>query len=201
MNGDGEPGYASAGNGAEGAPESHDERAAEEFGGDDGDEPVGDVDMQSDGNHPDDERTSGEHQGGNQHGGEQRSASSRRRRGRRGGRGRRPSNGPGNGQGDMRDHQHADSDRDSAAPGQPLERMPVDDMQGGHMPVERPAYESRPEMLAEPPPPAPMAPAPEPVVAQAPQPVAAPEPPPPPVVPAIMADTPPEKPKRGWWRR
>jgi len=57
----------------------------------------------------------------------------------------------------------------------------------------------RPEMIAEPPP-APMAPPPEPVIAQAPQPVAAPEPPPP-VVPTILADAPPEKPKRGWWRR
>jgi hypothetical protein len=78
-----------------------------------------------------------------------------------------------------------------------MEGLPVD-----HMPVERPPYEPRTEMSAEPPPPppVPMAP-PEPVVAQAPQPVAAPEPPPPPVVPAIMADAPPEKPKRGWWRR
>jgi ribonuclease E len=71
------------------------------------------------------------------------------------------------------------------------------------MPVERPPYESRPEMIAEPPP-APLAPPPQPVVAQAPQPVAVPEPPPPPpppFVPAILADAPPEKPKRGWWRR
>jgi ribonuclease E len=49
----------------------------------------------------------------------------------------------------------------------------------------------------------PIAPPPEPVVAQAPQPVPAEtrEPPPPPVVPTILADAPPEKPKRGWWRR
>lgn len=61
-----------------------------------------------------------------------------------------------------------------------------------------------------PPPPPSIAPAiappPEPVVAQAPQPVPEPvevraEPPPSVVVPTISADAPPEKPKRGWWRR
>jgi ribonuclease E len=49
-----------------------------------------------------------------------------------------------------------------------------------------------------------MTPAAPPVIAQAPQPapVAVPAPEPPaPVVPTILADTPPEKPKRGWWRR
>jgi len=81
-----------------------------------------------------------------------------------------------------------------------MDGLPVDQMPGGHMPVERAPYEPRPEMIAEPPPPPPIAPPPEPVVAQAPQPVAAPEPPPP-VVPTILADAPPEKPKRGWWRR
>lgn len=82
-----------------------------------------------------------------------------------------------------------------------MDSLPVDRMPGGHMPVERPPYEPRTEMIAEPPP-APFVPPPQPVVAQAPQPVAAPEPPPPPpVVPAILADVPPEKPKRGWWRR
>jgi hypothetical protein len=82
-----------------------------------------------------------------------------------------------------------------------MDSLPVDQMPGGHMPVERPPYEPRPEMIAEPPPAPPIAPPPQPVVAQAPQPVAAPEPPPPPVVPTILADAPPEKPKRGWWRR
>jgi ribonuclease E len=81
-----------------------------------------------------------------------------------------------------------------------MEHMPVEQMHGGHMPVEHPVYEARPETVSEPAP-APMAP-PEPVVAQAPQPAPEPPPPPPPpVVPAIMADAPPEKPKRGWWRR
>jgi ribonuclease E len=86
----------------------------------------------------------------------------------------------------------------------------VEQMDGGHMPIERPPYESQPAMTSEtlvppPPPIAPVftptvAPPSEPVFAQAPQPAPA-EPPPPPVVPTISVDTPPEKPKRGWWRR
>ncbi len=76
----------------------------------------------------------------------------------------------------------------------PMDHMPVDQMPGGHMPVERAPYDPGPPVNVEaaPPPPPPPAPA---VVASAPQ----PEPPPPPPVPAIEA--PPEKPKRGWWRR
>jgi len=83
----------------------------------------------------------------------------------------------------------------------------VDAMDGGRLPVERPPYEQQPAMASEtfvPPPMAPVvAPPPVPVFAQAPQPVAS-EPPPPPVsiVPTISVDdAPPEKPKRGWWRR
>jgi ribonuclease E len=77
-------------------------------------------------------------------------------------------------------------------------------MAGAHMPVERPPYEPQPAMTADSlvPPPPPIAPPPEPVVAQAPQPVPVEaEPPPPPAVPTISTDTPPEKPRRGWWRR
>jgi ribonuclease E len=90
----------------------------------------------------------------------------------------------------------------------PIEHMPVD-----HMPVERPPYDPAPaielpiersvERHVEPPmnvEAAPMVPADPipvpPVAASAPQPE---PPPPPPVVPVIEA--PPEKPKRGWWRR
>jgi ribonuclease E len=78
------------------------------------------------------------------------------------------------------------------------------------MPVEPAGTEWKPAMVldvAPVPPPLPViAPSPEPVVAQAPQPVpeqaeAMAEPPPPPVVPVISTDLPPEKPKRGWWRR
>jgi ribonuclease E len=62
------------------------------------------------------------------------------------------------------------------------------------MPVERAPYDPGPPVNVEATPPPPPPPAP-PVVASAPQ----PEPPPPPPVPVIEA--PPEKPKRGWWRR
>jgi ribonuclease E len=170
-------------------------------GRDDGEEPLGDGERQSadDGERHDGDRPEGDR--------------GRRRRGRRGGRRRRRENG----EGDMRDHrgdhagaehgehshdqhahsEHAADDHQPVSQPAPMEGLPVE-----HMPVERAPYEPRTEMPAEPPPPpaAPMMPPPEPVVAQAPQPVAAPEPPPP-VVPATMADTPPEKPKRGWWRR
>jgi ribonuclease E len=92
----------------------------------------------------------------------------------------------------------------------PLDGQPVEQMAGGHMPVEPAGTEWKPAMVldvAPVPPPLPViAPSPEPVVAQAPQPVpeqaeAMAEPPPPPVVPVISTDLPPEKPKRGWWRR
>ena len=85
--------------------------------------------------------------------------------------------------------------------------QPVEQMDGAHMPVEQPAYDSPAVAAAEGIVP-PITPPAEPVVAAAPQPVPAQvealaEPPPPPavVIPTISADTPPEKPKRGWWRR
>ena len=64
------------------------------------------------------------------------------------------------------------------------------------MPVERAPYDLAPPVNVEaaPPPPPPMPP----VVASAPQPEPTPAPPAP-AVPVIEA--PPEKPKRGWWRR
>ncbi|WP_428662448.1 Rne/Rng family ribonuclease [Reyranella sp.] len=96
-------------------------------------------------------------------------------------------------------------------PAVPFDGQPVEQMAGGQMPVEAAPAEWRPAMIAEAapvvPPPAVIAPPPEPVVAQAPQPiplqaeVEAEQTPPPPVVPVISADLPPEKPKRGWWRR
>ena len=153
----------------------------------------------------------------------------RRRRGRRGGRRRRRENGEGEpmqGEGQASEGQasegrasddEASEDRaDSrsagvgnghdasepnggyeppASPPTPLESMPVE-----HVPVERAPFDPGPPVNVEaappPPPPAP------PMVASAPQPIAMPEPEPapaPPPVPAIEA--PPEKPKRGWWRR
>jgi ribonuclease E len=98
-----------------------------------------------------------------------------------------------------------------AQPAVPFDGQPVEQMPGRHMPIESAPADWRPAMIADaaPVPPAPpvIAPAPEPMVAQAPQPVpmqfeVEAEPPPlPPVVPVISADLPPEKPKRGWWRR
>ena len=66
-------------------------------------------------------------------------------------------------------------------------------------PVNVEAAEPPPPVVqAAPPPPAPpFVPEPAPVVLQAPEP-----PPAAPVIPVIpVADVPPEKPKRGWWRR
>jgi ribonuclease E len=152
----------------------------------------------------------------------------RRRRGRRGGRRRR---GREEGEGDRPERNGWNGDDSSVAapidgqpatpydgqpaasydsqPAAPYDGQPVEQMQGGHMPVEHAPFEPQPAMNTEaaaPPPPPSIAPPPVPVVAQAPQPVpvemhAEPAPPPPPVVPTISADAPPEKPKRGWWRR
>jgi ribonuclease E len=94
----------------------------------------------------------------------------------------------------------------------PLDGQPVEQMTNGHLPVEHAPYDATPpaamDIAAAMPP---IAPPPEPIVASAPQPVPmpAPEPVPTPapvaipvsIVPSISADAPPEKPKRGWWRR
>ena len=91
-----------------------------------------------------------------------------------------------------------------------MDGQPVEQMQNGHMPLERPPYEAATPAPVETPAPAPViAPPPEPVVASAPQPVPTPAPQPAPepapvpvsIIPTISADAPPEKPKRGWWRR
>jgi ribonuclease E len=99
-------------------------------------------------------------------------------------------------------------------PAAPFDGQPVEEMPGRHMPVEHAPYEPQPAVTADWSPvasPQPViAPPPQPVVAQAPQPVPMqhvevqpepPAPPPPAIVPVISADAPPEKPKRGWWRR
>ncbi|MBN9088773.1 MAG: Rne/Rng family ribonuclease [Reyranella sp.] len=133
----------------------------------------------------------------------------RRRRGRRGGRRRR---GREDGDGEPAERNGNGWDRaeeGQAAPDAPLDRHPAAPLDG--QPVEQPPFQPHAAMnteAASPPPPPSIAPPPEPVVARAPQPVpepiqAQPEPPPPPavVIPTISADAPPEKPKRGWWRR
>lgn len=141
---------------------------------------------------------------------------SRRRRGRRGGRRRRRENGDGEpmqgeglefaGEGDSQDEARAPNGHDEAndshepppSPPTPMEAMPVE-----HMPVEQAPFDPGPPVNAEAAPVA--APEPEPVVASAPQPIVVPEPEPAPAPPAPppipVIDAPPEKPKRGWWRR
>ncbi|HKV14903.1 MAG TPA: Rne/Rng family ribonuclease [Reyranella sp.] len=137
----------------------------------------------------------------------------RRRRGRRGGRRRRREDGEGDA-GDQAIEHRTDAfsaEDQPPAPPAPMNGQPVEQMDGAHMPVEQPSFDAPAMAAAEGivPPPSQIAPPAEPVVAAAPQPVPAQsevqtqaEPPPPAVViPTISADTPPEKPKRGWWRR
>jgi ribonuclease E len=118
----------------------------------------------------------------------------RRRRGRRGGRRRRRENG----EGEVSDHGGDHGEAPVTAPPMPIEGNLVEHMPEGRMPVEHAPYDASPPVAApvnvEAAPP-PLTPPEPPVVAVAPQ----PEPPPPPPVPVIEA--PPEKPKRGWWRR
>ena len=139
----------------------------------------------------------------------------RRRRGRRGGRRRRrePGEGEPNGEHAPRERDYTSEEFASDAPARQeptgseerytaTASMP-DAMAAPreHTPREHAPYDPGPPVNVEaaPPPPAPAyvpVPAPEPVVTQA------PEPPPAPAIPVIpVADVPPEKPKRGWWRR
>ena len=139
----------------------------------------------------------------------------RRRRGRRGGRRRRrePGEGEPNGEHAPRERDYTSEEFASDAPARQeptgseerytaTASMP-DAMAAPreHTPREHAPYDPGPPVNVEaaPPPPAPAyvpVPAPEPVVMQA------PEPPPAPAIPVIpVADVPPEKPKRGWWRR
>jgi ribonuclease E len=117
----------------------------------------------------------------------------RRRRGRRGGRRRRHENGEGE-SGDRAPREYAPREAatwDQPSDGTPMP-APMDSPPIGHLVAEQQPVEPAPY---EAPPPRPPAPSPEPVlVAPSPE-------PPPPVVPTIMAEGPPEKPKRGWWRR
>jgi ribonuclease E len=148
--------------------------------------------------------------------GEDRSAGdrgdARRRRGRRGGRRRRRENGEGEhaprdhaandaGGEPWRQEPHHDGPHHGEPRGEvmtaavPLDGVPVEQMPERHMPVEHAPYDPGPAVNVEAAPPTPLPLPPSPIVASAPQ----PEPPPPPPVPVIEA--PPEKPKRGWWRR
>ena len=128
----------------------------------------------------------------------------RRRRGRRGGRRRRREPGDAEPNGE-----HASGERDYTseefASDAPARHENDAEPTAVSMPREDARHDPGPAVNVEaaPPPPEPPPaptymppPAPEPVVLQA------PEPPPAPVIPVIPgADVPPEKPKRGWWRR
>ena len=186
--------------------------------GDDDDEaednaPEGDSDVAR----ADDDGAEGDRAEGERNG-EDRGAS-RRRRGRRGGRRRRREPGEGEplqgdaesseAQGDSHGDELARNGHDTSEPTEgneppPSPPTPLESMAVEHMPAERAPYDPGPPVNVEAAPPPAPAPEPEPVAASAPQPIAVPEPEPvpaplPPPVPVI--DAPPEKPKRGWWRR
>jgi ribonuclease E len=182
-----------AGHGANGAAdEQTDERVERD------EEPMGDAPAEGERDEERaDDRTDGDRGDGDR-------GDRRRRRGRRGGRRRRRENG----EGDFADHGEAPHGEGPVASApMPIEGNPVEHMPEGHMPVEHAPYDAAPPPVAPPvnveaapPPPfSPLEPPPgPPIVASAPQPEPTPAPPPPPV-PVIEA--PPEKPKRGWWRR
>ena len=200
----------------------HGEDAALQGDGDNGGRPA-----EADGAEVNQGEFAGERNGGGDRGGERGDGDRRRRRGRRGGR-RRRRDGEGDdqprrddnreggqrddrrsearaGNGDARGNGGAQSDHSLAAPAPapaPLDHMPLDQMKDERMPVDRAPFDTASAAAVldkdtlPPPPPSP------PIQASAPQPApAAPEPQPASVIPAISADVPPEKPKRGWWRR
>jgi ribonuclease E len=153
-----------------------------------------------------------ERHGGERHeGGDRNDGDRRRRRGRRGGRRRRRENGDG----EMRSHGDEQAPREGSwneHGGEPAREStnghegfagePVTDAHHEAPAMAAAPIEAAPEPRHEPR----TEPRPEPRYVAPPEPVAAapepePTPPPPPVVPTISADTPPEKPKRGWWRR
>ncbi|MFN4016885.1 MAG: Rne/Rng family ribonuclease [Reyranella sp.] len=200
---------------ADEAPESDGARAEDQDVADDDDVRDNAPDSDSDAVRADEDGAEGEQSGDDRNG-----SGSRRRRGRRGGRRRRREPGEGEpmqgegqaseGHGEPQGDEFAGNGHDTgernggyetpASPPTPLESMPVE-----HTPMERAPYDPGPPVNVEAASPPPTVSEPEPIVASAPQPVAAPEPepvsapPPPPPVPVIEA--PPEKPKRGWWRR
>ena len=188
--------------------------ASRESDADEGDALEGDADR------GDAEQTDGEQAEGARNGDaadDERGGDRRRRRGRRGGRRRRRENGEGE-PGDFPQHEQSVNGEDAPATDaptthdEPLSEFPPATAAHEPAPVESAPMELAPfdpgppvnvEAAEPPPPPPPPPPAPEPV-AVAPVMVAAPQPEPepapaPPPVPVI--DAPPEKPKRGWWRR
>ncbi len=125
------------------------------------------------------------------HDGDRHDGDRRRRRGRRGGRRRRRDDGDGA----TREHDGEHAPRESSWSERADERPPAE-RPAEHVADASPGHEPPPAVPHAEAPPS-FAPPPEPVAA-APQ--NAPEPPPP-AVPTISTDSPPDKPKRGWWRR
>ena len=132
----------------------------------------------------------------------------RRRRGRRGGRRRRrePGEAEPNGEHATQESDYTSEKFASDAPA--TREHPEHAAEPVSVPSEQAPYDPGPPVNVEAAPPTSPLPAPQPEVSYipppAPEPVAAyvPEPPPAPVIPVIpVADIPPEKPKRGWWRR
>jgi ribonuclease E len=186
--------WSAAGNGAEAPPA--DERTQEPEGDEatyveQEDEPVGEHAAEGNGEagapHAADER------GFDRHDGDRHDGDRRRRRGRRGGRRRRRENG----EGEVRDLDQPPRDPDWSHGSEEQSPAPAE------MAAEpaAAAYEpsaAEPVVAAPPSEPPRFVPPPEPTIAAPPS---EPAPPPPPAVPTISADSPPEKPKRGWWRR
>ncbi|MCA0247390.1 MAG: Rne/Rng family ribonuclease [Proteobacteria bacterium] len=188
--------------------------AAREGDTDDSDAPEGDVER-TDGERADGEQAEGARNGDAAD--DDRGSDRRRRRGRRGGRRRRRENGEGE-PGDFPQQEQSVNGDDtpvtdgSATQEEPASEAPAATAAHEPAPVEATPMEFAPfdpgppvnvEAAEPPPPPPPPPPAPEPVAitpamvaASQPEPEPAPAPPPVPVI-----DAPPEKPKRGWWRR
>ena len=212
--GDGEGPIENAANGDASAERTHDDHAESEGGEpseSEGDrefagETAGEANGSGEGDHSAGDSGTDEHR--------------RRRRGRRGGRRRRREDGEVEGS-DSAPEGHAATSTNGAEPAQeddaPRDDAPRDDDPQGHAPSayashERDSYDPGPPVNIEaaetPPPPVPVfvaAPPPEPMIMQTTttpsQSERAPDPVPVSIVPAISADAPPEKPKRGWWRR
>ncbi|TAJ84935.1 ribonuclease E/G [Reyranella sp.] len=206
--------------GEEGASDEPRDDASRESDADESDAPEGDADR-GDSERGDTERADGEQAEGARNGDatdDERGGDRRRRRGRRGGRRRRRENGEAE-PGDFPQHEQSANGEDAPATDAPAtQEGPASEFppattahEPAHVdaaPMELAPFDPGPPVNVEaaeppPPPPPPPPPAPEPVavtpvMVAAPQPEPEPTPAPPPV-PVI--DAPPEKPKRGWWRR
>ena len=200
--------------GEEGASDEPRDDASRESDADESDTPEGGAE-QAEGERADGEQAEGAANGDATD--DERGGDRRRRRGRRGGRRRRRENGEAE-PGDFPQHEQSANGEDApAADASTAQEEPASELppataahEPAHVdaapPMELAPFDPGPPVnveAAEPPPPPSPPPAPEPVAvtpAMVAAPQAEPEPAPaPPPVPVI--DAPPEKPKRGWWRR